>query len=337
MGLLEKLVDASGISGNEGAVRNLIIKEARKYIKDIKVDSMGNVVVRKKGLRPAVMFTAHMDEVGLMVSAIKENGQILFSEIGGIDPPTLLGQRVYLIGKKEKVQGVITTFNTSNARDIEKNIKLEHLYIDCGIDGKELKKLGVGVGSYVQFTESSNCTTLGNKDIISATALDDRIGCYILLELIKNLKTKNEVYFVFTVQEEIGLYGAQASVFHLSPDYAIAVDVTGSDKDERDIDVGKGPVLMIKDAEMISNRCLSDALEEAAMKTKVEIQKEVSELGTTDAASIFVAKGGIPSGVIGVAVRNLHTPIGIAHLGDIEGCIKLLREFLRRPPTKCWA
>jgi tetrahedral aminopeptidase len=154
---------------------------------------------------------------------------------------------------------------------------------------------------------------------------------------MKNLKSENEVVFVFTVQEEVGLYGAKASVFHLKPDYAIAIDVTPHNEFDEAILLRHGPVLTIKDAEMIANKCLVDALRESADRAKVKLQLEVSEAGTTDATSVFVAKGGIPSAVMGVAVGNLHTAVSVASMSDINEAVKVLRQFLKEPPNKCWA
>ena len=335
---LEKLINLKGISGDEHEVRNFIIKQAKKHPGSVKTDNMGNIVVRKKGSKPTIMFMAHMDEIGLMVSSISKKGRLAVSPIGGIDPYILIGQKVNIEGKKKKtIGGIITTPNILDSAALEKGIKMDDLFIYTGLTKKELKDLGVGIGSYASFSESSNYCSLNNKDIIAGKALDDRIGCYILLELMKNLKTKNEVVFVFTVQEEVGLYGAKASVFNLNPDYAVAIDVTPHNEFDESVMLRKGPVLTIKDAEMLSNKCLVDSIKSSAKKAKIKIQLEVSEAGTTDATSVFAAKGGIPSTVIGVAVGNLHTSVSVASKKDIEQTIKVLKQFVKNPPLKCWA
>jgi tetrahedral aminopeptidase len=335
--ILQKLIDLKGISGNEQYVRNFIFKESKKHLKNVKVDNMGNVVAVKSGSKPAIMFMAHMDEIGLMVSSISKKGQLSVSPIGGIDPYILIGQKVHIEGKKEpKISGVITTHNVLDGADLEKNLKMDELFVYTGLTKKELTGLGVSVGSYMSFSESSKFCSLNSKDVIAGKALDDRIGCFILLELMKNLKTKNEVIFVFTVQEEVGLYGAKASVFNLNPDYAIAIDVTPHNGFDESIMLRKGPVLTIKDAEMIANKCLIEELKLSAKRAKVKIQLEVSEAGTTDATSVFVAKGGIPSAVLGVAVGNLHTAVSVASKKDIEQTIDVLKAFLKNPPNKCW-
>ncbi len=338
MELLEKLINLDGVSSNEYAVRNFLIKEIKPHIKDVRVDKMGNVIAVKPGKKPAIMLMAHMDEVGMMVSSISKEGKISISPIGGIDPYILLGHKVYLSGKKE-LAGVITTSEVLDGAEVKKNLIMDDLFVFTGLDKKELAVSGIKIGTYVTFGESSRYCVLskaGEKEIIAGKALDDRIGCYLLLELIKNLKTENEVIFVFTVQEEVGLYGAKASVFNIEPDYAIAIDVTPHNNFDESIMLGNGPVLTVKDAEMISHKCLVDGIEKSAEKAKVNIQLEVSEAGTTDATSVFAAKGGIPSTVFGVAVGNLHTSLGVASKKDIISAVKVLKEFLRNPPKECW-
>ncbi len=330
MDLLTKLVNLDGVSSDENDVRKFIVAECKKYLGNVKIDNMGNVIAVKNGKKPAVMFMAHMDEIGLMVSSISKKGNISISPIGGIDPYILVGQKVYIKNNKgKKVGGVITTSNILDGVDLERKLKMDSLFVFTGLDKIELNKAGIDVGSYGHFTESSAFCHLGNGNIIGGKALDDRIGCYILLELMRKLKSKNEIIFVFTVQEEMGLYGAEASVFNLKPDFAIAVDVTPHNSIDDAITLRSGPVLTVKDAEMISNRELVDKLKASAKKVKVKLQLEVSETGTTDATSVFAAKGGIPSAVFGVAVGNLHTSVSVASKPDIEDAIKTLGQFLK--------
>ena len=337
MGLLEELVNIDGVSGNEDEIRTFLIGKIKKYLKNVEVDNMGNIIAHKKGKRPSVLFLAHMDEVGMMVKHIDKKGKMRISTIGGLDPSVLVGQRVFVKGEKAKIRGVITTDDVMDSADISTNLKIDELYVYSGLNGKELNTIGIDVGSYVSFGENKPFCSLGSPDVISGKALDDRIGCYILMELIKNLKTNNEIFFVFTVQEEVGLYGAKASVFNLEPDYAIAVDVTAHDGVGETVIMGEGPVLTIKDAEMISHKCLNEAIKRSSKKQKINLQLEVSEAGTTDATSVFAAKGGIPSSVFGVCVANLHTTISIASKKDIDGAIKTLKDFAANPPMQCWA
>jgi len=192
MTVLEQLINADGISGNEMDVRKIIDKEIKRYVSETRVDKIGNLIAHKKGKKPTVMLAAHMDEVGLMIKHIENDGRIYFSAVGDLDAPLLIGQRV----KIEKIRGVITTEGISKGESLEEMPALDKLYVDTGLTKKELKKKGVKIGSYISFDQCAFCS-LGSGKIISGKALDDRTGCYILVELAKRLKNvKNEIYYV---------------------------------------------------------------------------------------------------------------------------------------------
>ena len=336
MPLLKKLIDAYGVSGNEEEIRTLILKQIRKFVDEITIDNMGNIVAHNKGTQPSLMLAAHMDEIGLMIKKIDSNGRIYCSPIGGFDPTILIGQRVHVGPKGSHLHGVLTTDKISTDLEMVEKPTLEDIYVDTGLTKAELTKKGIEIGSYLSLeTEAGN---LGNDNYIQGKALDDRIGCYILIELIKQLKrTKNELYFVFTVQEEVGLYGAKTTAYEISPDWAIAVDVTNADDRSPDSSkcLGMGPAITIKDADMIANKCINDHIIKVSKKLKIPIQLEVSDIGTTDAFNISLSKGGVPSTVVGIAIRNIHTPVGIAHREDIINCIKLLKSLIYNPPDLC--
>lgn len=327
--MLEELVNTHGISGNEVEVRAAIRKHMKGCADEIRIDKMGNLIAHKKGSKPTVMLAAHMDEVGLMVRSIEDNGRIRFSTIGGMEVTSLIGQRVNL----GKVNGVVTTDKISKGDEVEELPKMEELYIDTGATKKELEKKGVRTGSYVSFDQCS-LRTLGSERIISGKALDDRLGCHVLIELARKLrKVKNDIYYVFTVQEEIGLYGAKISAYKINPDWAIVVDVTDENPESKKL--GSGPCIMVKDAEMLGNRCINGWLEDIARKNRIPYQLEVSDAGTTDALSISLSREGAPTAVVGVPVRNMHTAGGIAHMDDVKNAIKLLEVLLRNPPKVC--
>jgi tetrahedral aminopeptidase len=335
--LLHELMYIFGPSGNESEIREFIIKQIKSYVDDISVDKLGNLIAHKKGASPKVMLAAHMDEIGLMIKSIDPQGRIFFSTIGGIQPLVLLGEIVHIYGKKREIHGVITTDIMSADEDIVALPKLDEMYVDTGLSKKQLKELGVEIGSYLNL-EQKEGPNLGNKDYISGKALDDRVGCFILIELIKKLKnTKSEIYFVFTVQEEVGLYGAKTSAYKIEPDWAIAIDVTaGNDRmNKPTVYLGEGPCITIKDADMLSNKCINGWLEKLAKKNKIPLQLEVSDFGTTDAMTIIVSKGGVSATVLSVGVRNLHSTISIVHRRDIEYAIKLLYLLMKTPPKEC--
>ncbi|AJF62767.1 MAG: Cellulase [archaeon GW2011_AR20] len=331
--LLEELLNAFGVSGSEANIRKIIIREIKKYVHDIHVDKSGNLIAHKKGKRPKVMLAAHMDEVGLIVKNIDPHGRVFFSVIGGIDPLALICQRVSVETTKGLVFGVITIDDMSNAFNIEVKPKLSDLYVDTGLTQKELIKIGVQTGDYIYFKRKT--IKLGTNDLLSGKALDDRVGCYILLQLAKKLKQiKNEVYLTFTVQEEIGLYGAKTSAYTIDPDWAIAVDVTNADDYAPDatIRMSKGPSITIKDAEMLGNHEINQWIMKLCKKHRIPLQLDVSDFGTTDALNIAVSKKGVPATAMTVPVRNLHTTIGIVDRNDINYAVKLLYLLLKNPP-----
>lgn len=333
--LLKKLIHSYGISGREDEIRNIIHKEIRKYVSETRVDSLGSLIARKKGKKPKIMLAAHMDEIGLVAKHIEESGKIHFSFVGGIEPLTLLGEMVKIKGKrKESIRGVITTSLMSDGEVLKKAPDVDEMYVDTGMSKKELEKEGIGVGTFLALKQDEGY--LGNEDVIYGKALDDRIGCYILLQLAKKLRnSKNEIYYVFTVQEEIGFYGAITSAYKIEPDWAIAVDVTASyEKDDAKV-MGNGPTIIVKDASMIGNQCIDDWLVDIAKKKKIPSQLDVGDVGTTDALSISVSKGGVPTASVGVVVKNIHTTVGIASMKDVENAVKLLYELLKKPHAVC--
>lgn len=336
MRLLEKLINIFGVSGYEQSVREIIKNEIKDYVDEISVDKLGNLIAHKKGKRPRVMLAAHMDEIGLIIKNIDEKGKIFCSAVGGFEANSLVGERVHIKGKGEDIFGVITTKEISDDLEVKELPTIENIFIDTGLNKKELIKHGVEIGSYIEFEQNLKCPC--NKKMVFGKALDDRIGCYILIELAKRLKKmKNDTYFVFTVQEEVGLYGAKTSAFIIDPDWAVAVDVTEANDclDNPIKQIGKGPTVTIKDAEMVGNRCIIEWLKELAKKKKIPLQLDVSDTGTTDALNISISRDGVPSVVVGVAVRNIHTPFAIAHRNDIENAIILLESLLKKAPKSC--
>jgi len=336
LSLLKDLINSYCISGDEADVRKLIIKHIKPYCKEYWVDKLGNLIVHKKGIRPRIMLAAHMDEIGLMIKKIDSNGRIYCAEIGSFEIMTLIGQRVYIKTKKGYINGVLTTNEVSDDIEVAKIPLIDEVFVDTGLGYTELRAKGVEIGQYASLGRKFH--TLGNENLISGKSLDDRIGCYVLVEVIKRLKNiKNEIYFVFTVQEEIGLYGAKTSAYEIDPDWGIAVDVTGADDmgNSPTKIIGNGPFITIKDYEMLANKCLNDWIKGAAKKMNINLQLEVTDIGSTDALNITISRGGVPAAVIGVPVRNLHTTMSICHKHDIVDTIELLLELLKSPPKVC--
>ncbi|MEA3430651.1 MAG: M42 family peptidase [Nanoarchaeota archaeon] len=337
--LLIKLINTFGPSGSEHPVRKIIEKEMKDYVDEMYTDKFGNLICHKSGKGRKVMLAAHMDEIGLIIREIKDDGKIKFSAVGGIDPATLLGQYVAILDRNNDISctGVISYQELQEDLLIEEPPEMNELHVDTGLNKKELTKKKIGIGAYVvPFQEARY---LGNKNIIAGKALDDRIGCFVLCELAKKLKrTENDIYYVFTVQEEVGLYGAEVAVYKIDPDWGIAIDVTNAEDYDKEcvVQLGKGPVMSIMDAEMISNRCINDWLLQIARKKAIPLQFKVDDTGTTDATKIMMSRGGVPSTVVGVAIRNLHSTISVANMKDIKDAIDLLHELLKNPPKNCF-
>jgi tetrahedral aminopeptidase len=337
MELLKKLSETLGPSGREANVRNLIMKEIKPHVDEVYIDKFGNLIAHKKGTGSKVMLAAHMDEVGLMVREVTSHGRIKFQEVGGIEPITLVGQSAFIMANNGEVlcNGVITFPQLQDDLLIEEVPEMSDLYVDTGLTKDQITKKGISIGSYI--IPIHHFKTLGNDKVISGKALDDRVGCYVMIQLIKKLKTaKPDIYFVFTVQEEIGLNGAKTSVYHINPDWGIAVDTTNTeDADSNNIIMGNGPCLTVMDAEMISNKCLNDWLITLAKKNGIPLQPKAEDGGTTDATKIMMAKGGIPGTALNCPIRNIHTTISVAHKDDINNMIKLLELLLKNPPRIC--
>ncbi len=333
MELLLKLMETFGPTGHEEEVRDLIKKEIKPYVDEVMVDKFGNLIAHKIGGPPKVMLAAHLDEIGLMLKKIDDQGRIYCSAVGGITPVTLLGERVHIKSKKDKIHGIITTRGINDSLPISSDVSIGELFVDTGLSKSELLKMGVQIGDYIYIEHKPDM--LGSKDFIYGKAVDDRVGCYILIEVAKRLKkVKHDIFFVFTVQEEIGAHGATVASWNISPDWAIAVDVTDTD-DLAPVptkQIGKGPAITMKDYGMIADRTINSWLKNIARKKRINLQMDVTDYGITDALSISLAKGGVPSTVIGVPVRNLHTTVGVCHRRDVEQCIVLLTELLKKPP-----
>jgi tetrahedral aminopeptidase len=250
----------------------------------------------------------------------------------------LVGQSVFILTNSDSniCNGVISFKELQEDLLIERVPQMSDLYVDTGLDKNQLTKLGVTPGAYL--IASHKFKTLGSPKIISGKALDDRIGCFVLINLIKKMKkVEPDTFFVFTVQEEIGLHGAHTAVYGIDPDWAIAVDTTNSEdgSDQPNIYIGGGPCITIMDTEMVSNRCLNNWLFDICRKNKIPYQPKVEDVGTTDAAKIRLSKGGIPSTVLNAPIRNIHSTISIAHMDDVNNMIKILEHLLKNPPKIC--
>ena len=324
--LIRKLTEAYGPSGNEGQVRRIIEDEIGSLVSEVRVDPMGNLIALKKGdgtgLR--IMLAAHMDEIGVIVTHVDKDGFLRFGAVGGLRPLNLAGSRVRF------ANGTIGTIGVEKLESPDKVPSLDKFYIDAGAVSKD--SLSVGVGDAACFVRPF----VDQGDRLTAKSLDDRIGCAILIQTLKDLKTSpHDVYFVFTVQEEVGLRGAQASSYGVAPDIGIAVDVTTTgDTPEAHpmaVSLGHGPAIKVKDRGMIAHPKVRRLLVDRAEDADIPYQLEVLEGGTTDAAAVQLVRAGVPAGCLSIPCRYVHSPSEMVDARDVENGMRLLLEVLRKP------
>jgi endoglucanase len=334
--LIKRLSEAHGVPGCEDEVRS-IIKNELKDVCIIEQDVMGNLVAKKEGGDKKIMLAAHMDEIGLMVRHIDDNGFLKFITLGGFFDQTILNQSVFVHTKKGPIPGVIGSKppHLMEAKEKEKVIKTKDMLIDVGGgDAKTAKKLGVTVGDYVTFDVSFRELKNG---LVTGKAFDNRLGCAIMVEVMKKIRTDHTIYAVGTVQEEVGLKGARTSAYTLEPDVALALDVApagdfpGTKPEESRIKINQGPVITVADGKgrgIITHPKIRDSLVDTAKKTKIPYQLEVGEGGTTDATAIQLTRGGVLSGVVSIPTRYIHTPVEVASYKDIQNTVNLVRSYI---------
>ncbi|MFZ2070846.1 MAG: M42 family metallopeptidase [Halobacteriota archaeon] len=338
--LLANLSEANGISGYEGAIRAIVEREISAYVDEIKTDRIGNLIATKRGKRPSVMIAAHLDEIGLMVKYIEDGGFLRFSAIGGWFDQTLLNQRVVLhTDTGDAVTGVIGSKppHRMKKEEREKPVKMEDMFIDVGASNREeVEQWGIAIGTPV--TVERNFAVLKNERV-TGKAFDNRAGVAILIEALKRTSTEFEVYAVGTVQEEVGLKGARTSAFGLNPDVAVAIDVDiagghpGIEKKDAAVELDKGPVITVSDAAgrgIITPPSVLRWLKDTASRHNINYQLCVSEGGMTDAASILLTRSGIPTGVIGVPTRYIHSPVELLSMNDLDKSAELLARAIER-------
>lgn len=330
--LLKTLTELNGISGSEDAVRDFIKQEASKYCTDIKVDSIGNVIALKKGRnsRYKVMLSAHMDEVGFMVTGYGENGTLKFKNVGGIDERILLGKKV-TVGDK-RIPGVIGSkpIHMQEPQERSSNIKMKSMYIDIGTDKREEAERLAPLGEYIAF--DSEYVEFG-EDCIKAKALDDRVGCCILLEALKNTYAF-DLYCCFTVQEEVGLRGSEVASYAVDPDLALVIegttcsDVPGVEKYDYSTVLGGGAALTIMDRTAYADKTLVGFLYNIAKKKDIKAQFKQTTTGGNDAGKIQRTRAGVKVASISVPCRYIHSPVSVMSRKDYECCKNLVFETL---------
>ncbi len=325
--LIKTLVETPGPSGFEYKIRDVIREEISDAADEMRTDALGSLIAKKgkkspDGLR--VMISAHIDEIGLMVTHVEEKGFIRFTNIGGVSPLTCIGGRVLFM---DGTRGVIGVGGVERG----KMPKLSDLFIDVGATSRE--DCPVGVGDVCGFERPF--MDLGDRMV--AKSMDDRIAAAIAIEALKQLKdTPHEVHFVFSVQEEVGLRGATTAAFGVDPDVGLAVDVTRSGDTPKvttkmETALGDGPAIKVRDSSFIADPRVVNWMVNTAKEAGIPYQLEVLTAGGTDGRAIQMTRAGVPAGCLSIACRYIHSPSEMVDTADVENAVKLLVKLLSDP------
>lgn len=333
--LLAELCSVPGAPGFEDPIRKVVLRELEGLCDEVTIDNMGNVyAIRRGASNKAAMIGAHMDEIGFMVTHIDDKGFIRFTTLGGFDPKTLTAQRVIVHGK-EDIIGVMASkpIHVMSQDERNKVAKLSDYFIDTGLPAEKVKEL-VAIGDPV--TRERSFIEMG--DCFNCKSLDNRLAVFIAIEVLRLLKGKelpNDVYMVFTVQEEVGIRGANAAAMAINPhfgfglDTTIAFDLPGAAAHEMITKLGEGTAIKIMDASTICDVRMVRYMKEVATRNNIKWQPEILTAGGTDTAGIQrMSPGGAIAGAVSIPTRHLHQVIEMAHRDDIQGSIDLLAACL---------
>ncbi|GMB07298.1 M42 family metallopeptidase [Thermolongibacillus altinsuensis] len=338
--LFKTLTELPGAPGNEHAVRHFMRQELSKYADEVVQDRLGSIFGVKRGKEdgPVVMVAGHMDEVGFMVTAITDNGMIRFQPLGGWWSQVLLAQRVQIITDNGPIVGVIGSIPPHLLQEEQRNkpMEIKNMLIDVGADNREdAERMGIKPGQ--QIVPICPFTPMANEKKILAKAWDNRYGCGLAIELLKELKDEtlpNILYSGATVQEEVGLRGAQTAANMIQPDIFFALDaspandMTGDQKEFGHL--GKGALVRIYDRTMVTHRGMREFILDTAETHGIPYQYFVSPGGGTDAGKVHIANSGVPSAVIGICARYIHTHASIIHVDDYAAAKQLLVELVKQ-------
>lgn len=325
---LSELTQAFGVSGYEKEVREIIKNDIKDYVDEITVDAIGNLIAFKKGSakdKKRIMLAAHMDEIGVQVTKIEDSGLVMIKMLGWLWAGMTYMNRVKFRNGTIGIVGCTT--------EIE-NVKQDFtkMYIDIGAKSKEdaLKKVKVGdVASYIgEYAELFGTT-------VTAKAIDNRIGCYTLIETLKrNTKPKNDIYYVFTVQEELGCRGSKVTAQRINPDMGIAVDITPAHDYPCDLKgsnaIGEGTGIKVSDPSVICDEYLVEEMVKCCEENKVKYQYDVIDKGGTDTSSINLSNYGVRTAAVSIVTRYPHGPNGVIDMKDVEASIELLSKYINR-------
>ncbi len=335
MRILRQLSEALGVSGAEGEVRRAILSLIEPHVDDIQTDTMGNLLATRRGTgrrRLTVLVDAHMDEVGLMVTGHTADGMLRVKAVGGLDDRLLLGKRV-LVGPK-KLPGVIGAkpVHLLSASERARVVDIDSLRVDIGLSKREAAESKAPLGTRIGF--DTGFLDLGQT--VRGKAFDDRVGCAVLVHLLRGERLPCNVVGAFVVQEEVGLRGAQVAAQRTGPDAAFVLEGTIADDLPKEHDespttaLGNGPALSVMDRSVIYDARLNRHLEQTAAELGIPVQFKQPGIGGTDGGAIATALGGVPAAAISVPCRYIHSPAAILNKQDYRHTIRLLRAALER-------
>lgn len=340
--MLKELTDAKGIPGNEREPREVMKKYIAPFSDEVTTDGLGSLIAKKVGKEggPKIVVAGHLDEVGFMVTQIDDKGFLRFQTVGGWWSQVMLAQRVTVVTNKGDVTGVIGSkpphILSPEAR--KKPVEIKDMFIDIGASSREeAQEWGVKPGDMV--VPYFEFTVMNNEKMLLAKAWDNRIGCAIAIDVLKQLKGENHeniVYGVGNVQEEVGLRGAKTASYKIKPDIGFAVDVgiagdtPGISEKEAMSKMGKGPQILLYDASMVSHKGLRDFVTGVADELNIPYQFDLVAGGGTDAGSIHLSHEGVPSLAISVATRYIHSHAAMLHRDDYDNAVKLIAEVIKR-------
>lgn len=340
--MIKALSEAYGVPGNESQVRKLFQSYLEPLADSLERDYLGGIVGKKTGdnAGPRILIAGHLDEIGMMVTYITEEGFLKFQTLGGWWSQVMLSQRVVIQTRKGDIIGIIGSKppHILPAEERNKVVRVQDMFIDIGVKDKaEAEEFGVRPGDSV--VPWSPFTTLANEKFFMGKALDNRLGCATAIEVLRGLQGEhhpNVVYAGATIQEEVGLRGAQTMVNHVQPDLSIALDVgiagdtPGITKNEALSRCGDGPILLLYDASMIPNPRFRDFILDTASDAGIPLQVEVIPGGGTDAGRFHTSGRGVPSVAIGYPTRYIHSHAAVYHQDDFDNGVKLLVEVMKR-------
>ena len=324
--LIKKMVEAYGPSGDEAPVRSLIEEEIRGAVDRTWTDNLGNLVALREGPEPLLMLSAHMDEIGVVVTHIDEEGFLRLAPVGGVSPHLLVGQRLRF---KEGFTGTVYHEKLKSLKELD----WSKLYLDIGAGDGASAREKVGIGDAACLDQPF--AVCGGRYL--GKAMDDRIGCAVLVETARRLPRElpQAVAFVFSVQEEVGLRGATTAAYQLKPGYGLAVDVTRVGDTPKAplsaVGLGRGPAVKVKDSSVITHPLVRKFMMETAEEKEIPFQLEVLERGGTDAGAIHLSREGVPTGALSIPCRYIHTPSEMVDAGDVRHAVELLTALCLKP------